>query len=272
MERGLSPRLPVCGVQMEPGLNQWSLSMRSRQTAMTFRTRGGTRAGAGRPAKGLHGIRHDARTRVTPSAPLHVVVRTTQRVGNLRRPDVYAAIRAATTVAARHAELHIVHLSIQRTHLHLIVEAASGPALTKGLRSFQISAAMQINGVLSARRSAASHGSVFERYHARSLATPRQVRACLSYVLNNWRHHDEHRKPSAAHWLVDKYSSAIAFDGWKELGAGGRFTAPADHAPLTVWPPRCWLLRVGWTRYGLVAIREIPSGRAERGQSDPVGP
>jgi len=42
--------------------------------------------------------------------------------------------------------------------LHLIVEAASGTALTKGLRSFQISAAMQINGVLSARRSAASHG------------------------------------------------------------------------------------------------------------------
>ena len=93
-------------------------------------------------------------------------------------------------------------------------------------------------------------------------------------MLNNWRHHDEHRKPIAAHWLVDKYSSAVAFDGWKELGVGARFTAPADHAPLTVWPPRCWLLRVGWTRYGLVAIREVPGGRAERarrGQPDPAG-
>jgi hypothetical protein len=52
---------------------------------------------------------------------------------------------------------------------------------------------------------------------ARRCADPHVSRNCLAYVLNTWRHHREHRTTS---WLVDKYSPAIVFDGWKELGAG----------------------------------------------------
>jgi hypothetical protein len=38
-------------------------------------------------------------------------------------------------------------------------------------------------------------GKVFhERYHARHLRSPRQVRNVLVYVLNNWRKHDEHHE------------------------------------------------------------------------------
>jgi REP element-mobilizing transposase RayT len=227
---------------------------------MRFRTHGGARKNAGRHKKGLHAIRHDKRARVSSSVPLHVVIRVEQRVGNLRRPEMYAAIREATMVVARHDELRIVHASVQATHLHLIVEAASGGALTTGMRSFLISAAMQLNGALSARRGVKCRGPVFERYHARPLATPRQIRTCVAYVLNNWRHHGEHRKVATARWLVDRYSSAVSFDGWKQLGAGARDQTPPDHDPLVVWTPRAWLLTTGWLRHGLVSVYEVPGG------------
>jgi len=222
-----------------------------RQQTFRFRKHGGKRKGAGRPAAGQRSIRHDARIRVVPTEPIHVTCRALRRVGNLRRDALYEAIRAATVVAASRDDFRIIHLSIQRTHLHLLVEAGSGRALTRGMCGFLISAARHLNARVP------RGGRVFERYHARSLRTPREVRNCLSYVLNNWRHHREHRGSS---WLVDKYSSSVAFDGWKELGRGARFAVPPGHAELVVWRPRAWLLTTGWLRHGLVSIREVPGG------------
>jgi hypothetical protein len=179
-------------------------------------------------------------------------------VCNLRRDVVLAALRVATTVVGRHDDLRIVHLSIQRTHLHLLVEAANGAALTRGMSSFLISAARRINRVLRA-----SGGRVFDRYHARGLSTPREVRNCIAYVLNNWRHHGEDRSRITSHWLVDKYASAIAFDGWKQLGRGHRFAPPHGYRPLVVWQPRTWLLATGWVRHGLIRADEVPGRRAD---------
>ncbi len=53
---------------------------------------------------------------------------------------------------------------------------------------------------------------------------------------------------------------SIAFDGWKELGRGERFTTPPRYAPLIVWKPRVWLLTTGWLRHGLIGTQEIPGG------------
>ena len=226
--------------------------MSRRQQSFRFRTHGGARDGAGRPPRGARAIRHDKRIRVVSSEPIHVTCRLAPALVSLRRDEVLAALRVATIVVGKHEDVRIVHLSIQRTHLHLLVEAASGTALTRGMSSFLISAARRINRAIRARG-----GRVFDRYHARRLSTPREVRNCLAYVLNNWRHHGEHRRSS---WLVDKYSSAIAFDGWKELGRGHTFSMPVDYAPLIVWRPRTWLLSTGWLRHGLVRVAEVPGG------------
>ncbi len=234
---------------------------RHAQQRFHFRQRGGARVGAGRPAAGPRPIHHDPRIRVISTEPVHVTCRALSRVGNLRRDAIYDAIRHATTVAAKHDDFRIIHVSIQRTHLHLhlLIEARTGPALTRGMCSFLISAARHINAALHTRQA-----RVFERYHARSLRSPRQVRNCLAYVLNNWRHHGEHRSRATAHWLVDKYSSSVAFDGWKELGSGRLFARPPDYRPLTVWAPRVWLLTTGWRRHGLVSIDETAcSGGAD---------
>lgn len=230
--------------------------MAGRQQQFRFRTHGGERPRAGRRAAGARSIHHDKRIRVVASQPIHVTCRVVTNLGNLRRDAVLAALRAATVVVGRHDDLRIVHLSIQRTHLHLLVEAANGTALTRGMSSFLISAARRINRAIRARG-----GRVFDRYHARTLGTPREVRNCLAYVLNNWRHHGEHRNRVTSHWLVDKYSSAIAFDGWKELGRGERFTPPPSYPALVTWEPRTWLLAVGWLRHGLIRVREVPGVR-----------
>ncbi len=153
----------------------------------------------------------------------------------------------------------IVHVSIQRSHIHLIVEAANRKQLWKGMQAFSISAARQINASLGR-----PHGSVFaDRYHAVPLRSPRQVRNCIAYVLNNWRHHGTDRDALKKPWKIDPYSSASAFDGWKQRQAAGvYYRAPAGYLPPVVWIAKTWLLSEGWRRYGLVDHFEVP-GRGD---------
>ena len=107
-----------------------------------FKKRGGKRRGAGRPPKGARaGAPHKARPALAARYPVHVVLRVAAAVGNLRRRCVYRAIREATLTAGRFGKIRIVQLSIQRTHVHLLVEANGKDALAKGMQGFQISAA-----------------------------------------------------------------------------------------------------------------------------------
>ena len=74
---------------------------------------------------------------------------------------MYAAIRDASIVVTDARGFRIVHLSIQRTHLHLIVEARNRTALSKGMQGFLISAARGINAALSRRARRPQRGCVF---------------------------------------------------------------------------------------------------------------
>ncbi len=232
--------------------------------------RGGKRERAGRPKKGYRASeKHQVRPFHRAAEPVHVIMRARQSVGSLRRHAIFLAIREATLVVAA-SEIYpppfrIVHLSIQRSHIHLIVEAASRRELWKGMKAFGISAARRINAALPDAPNATSTGRpVFaDRYHARPLRSPRQVRNCIAYVLNNWRHHDEDRVPLKRPWKVDPYSSSLSFDGWKQREAAGvYYKAPAGYPPPFVWIPKTWLLSEGWRRYGLVDQLEVP-GRGD---------
>ena len=118
-----------------------------------FKQRGGKRRGAGRPPKGPRsGSSHKVRPALASRYPVHVVLRVVSAVGNLRRRCVYRAVREATLTAARLGKIRIVHLSIQRTHLHLLVEAHDKRALASGMQGFQISAARHINAAISKDR------------------------------------------------------------------------------------------------------------------------
>ena len=230
-----------------------------------FKSRGGKRPRAGRKPKGKRaGSPHKTRPALAARYPVHVVLRVVAAVGSLRRRCAYKAVREATLTTARREDFRIVHLSIQRTHLHLIVEAEGKGALAVGMQGFQISAAKHLNAAISrGRPGPRRRGAVFpDRYHAEIITSPRQARHTLGYVMNNWRKHEEDRAYPMSTWTIDWFSTAVMFPGWKEYGdAPFLWRGPGTYDPLVVYQPRTWLLRVAWKKHGLISVREIPSVR-----------
>jgi REP element-mobilizing transposase RayT len=229
-----------------------------------FKKRGGKRRGAGRPPKGRRaGSPHKERPYLHARHPVHVVLRAVSAVGNLRRRRIYQAIREATLTTARREDFRIVHVSIQRTHVHLLVEASHKGALASGMQGFQISAAKHLNAAISkGRPGPRRRGTVFpDRYHAEIITSPRQARHVMSYVINNWRKHKEDRSEATRGWAIDWFSSAAMFPDWAEYGDEGfLWRGPPTYEPLLVYRPRTWLLREGWKKHGAaISCREVPS-------------
>jgi len=228
-----------------------------------WKQRGGKRRGAGRPPKGARaGSPHKQRPFLHARYPVHVTLRVVGAVGNLRRRCVYQAIREATLTTALREDFRIVHLSIQRTHVHLLVEASDKAALSNWMQGFQISAAKQLNAAISkGKPGPRRRGPVFpDRYHAEIITSPRQARHALSYVMSNFRKHEEDRVAPMSTWTVDWFSSGVLFPGWAEYGdAPFLWRGPATYEPLFVYQPRTWLLREGWTKAGAISCHEVPS-------------
>jgi REP element-mobilizing transposase RayT len=138
----------------------------------------------------------------------------------------------------------IVHFSVQSNHIHLVVEANDRGRLSQGMKGFGVRVARRLNQLLECR------GGVWaDRYHARPLATPREVRNVLVYVLRNRAKHG-----GAAG--ADLCSSGSYFDGWKEQPAS-RTRASPDDRPVAL--PETWLLNVGWKRLGEIRSDELPA-------------
>jgi hypothetical protein len=142
--------------------------------------------------------------------------------------------------ASSHDDFRILHFSVQEDHVHLIVEARDSTTLTRGLQGLAVRVARAVNRVLGRR------GAVWgDRYHARELCTPREVRNALVYVLMNRRKHSEGERG------LDPCSSGEWFTGWRQ-----RMSAPAVRTPVA--RARTWLASVGWRRHGLLDFDEEP--------------
>lgn len=222
-----------------------------RQQRFHFRTHGGKRRGAGRKRVAPRPrVPHRTRPSLNGRTPVHITLRMLPAIANLRRRDQYRVIRTALARTNARSALRICQYSVQSNHVHLIVEPADKRVLTSGMISFKTSCARRLNRLVARR------GRVFaDRYHARQLASPRQVRRALVYVLNNWRRHGEDR----AHrdWRTDRFSSADLFDGW--IFAPDWRRPPG---PIPVVAPEMWLLAEGWRRHGELDPREVPGPRS----------
>ena len=175
---------------------------------------------------------------------------------------LYLAIQLATLTAARRDNFRIVHISIQRTHVHLLVEARDARALAAGMQGFQISAAKHLNAAISVGRAERRRGAVFpDRYHAEIIRSPRQARHTLMYVMSNWRRHREDHAPKLRDWKIDWFSSAAMFPDWAEAdGEAFLWRGPPSYEPLQVRRPRTWLLRTGWKRVAAsMSCYEVPA-------------
>ena len=142
---------------------------------------------------------------------------------------------------------------------NLVCEAESKAALAAGVKGFEGSAAKHINNELrvGGRR---RKGQVFaDRYHVRAMTSLRQTRNCVSYVLNNWRHHNGEPGPVLFDGKLDPYSSAIWFPLWKERTTP-EIHIPKGYDPPTVCRPRTWLLSEGLKRVTPISVWEVPKG------------
>jgi REP-associated tyrosine transposase len=236
------------------------MSGKIKQLAFGYRTHGGFRPRAGRKPVGRRaGEPHAARSAVVGRLPLHVTMRVVRLLPSLRSERVMTVLRAAFARGRERFGFRLVQYAVQPDHLHLIVEASQKKALSEGARGLCVRIARHLNAELGRA------GKVFaERYHARALATPREVRRALAYVLLQERRHAVKRRVGMTTSL-DACSSAPCFDGFSRSsprwGPEGTDEA-AKAARATVVPAKTWLLTVGWRRHGLVDPAEVPGAPA----------
>lgn len=161
-------------------------------------------------------------------------------------PVIVEAIRSA-----QRERFRICHFSIQRDHLHLIVEADDRRALGAGMKGLACRIARGLNRCWERK------GSVFaERFHDLVLRSLRQVRNALVYVLNNHRKHgvalDSRSAPRP-----DLFSSGIYFDGWSDH--------PREYDPRepdSYVAAGGWKLRLGWRhRHQRFSLLTLPARR-----------
>jgi REP element-mobilizing transposase RayT len=235
--------------------------VRKRHVQQELSYWGGKRQNAGRRARGERPSQpHKRRPEHNAAHPVHCTLRLERDIGTLRRRSLYQACRRALKTVLGRVDYRVVDISLQYGHLHMIVEAEDKLALSKGMQAFQIAAARYINGAISRERGKKRKGRVFvDRYHPHVLRTPRAVRHARAYVLNNWRRHGEDRQAPKT-WVLDPYSSAVRFAGWKETG-GKPFAVPPAYEPLDVARAQTWLMNVGWQRRGLISTHERPGPR-----------
>ncbi len=144
---------------------------------------------------------------------------------------MFAALQRAIARASVD-QFRVIHFSIQQDHGHFIVEGDERSRARGGIHGLAIRLALAVN------RAVGRKGRVVgDRYHARPLTTPRQMRTSLVYVLLNFRKHL--RAPAC----IDPRSSGPHFSGW------ARPPVATDAWPASV-PAHTWMARVGWRRAG----------------------
>jgi REP element-mobilizing transposase RayT len=211
---------------------------------------GGTRLNAGRKKSKEFRFdpSHAKRPALSFKHPVHVIMRALPDVPRLRQRVSYEVIRTTLLHYLERAAFRIVHISIQRNHLHLIVEAADKDALRHGIQGFKIRLARALNVAFD------RGGKVFAfRYEAKQIKTARYARNVISYVLNNWRRHREDRRAGMESMPFDQFSSAWAFAGWS---AQTRHRLPDDGLPVS--QARTGLLASAWEWFGLIDPFEVP--------------
>jgi hypothetical protein len=206
---------------------------------------GGKRRGAGRKPKGDRaGVSHERRAKHAARNPLLVTLKIRRGLPRLRYAAVHGVVRAALAAGTK-ADFRVVEHSLQNDHIHLIVEAEDERSLSRWMKGVAVRLARALNRIWKRM------GNVFpDRYHARSLTSPRAVRTALVYVLGNARKHGVWSGPGP-----DAYSSGPSFEGWKGAKC---LQLSADSSRGLPERARTWLLSIGWRRHGLLDPRECP--------------
>jgi putative transposase len=174
---------------------------------------------------------HGTRPPIDARYPVQVTIRAAPGLPSFRSPRVFAALRRAIARASVD-RFRVIHFSIQQDHGHFIIEGDEPRRARGGVHGLAIRLALAVNRALGRKGKV-----VGDRYHARPLTTPRQMRTSLIYVLLNFRKHL--RAPAC----VDPRSSGPHFSGWQRPPVAG-------DVPSVTALPYTWMARIGWLRAG----------------------
>jgi hypothetical protein len=184
---------------------------------------------------------HVTRPKIDPRYPVQVTIRATPGLPSFRSPRVFGALRRAIARASVD-RFRVIHFSIQQDHGHFIVEGDEPRRARGGVHGLAIRLALAVNRVLGRKGKV-----VGDRFHARALTSPRQMRTSMVYVLLNFRKHL--RAPAG----IDPRSSGPHFSGWE------RAPGTPDDATATALPST-WMARTGWrSAGGLLRVEERPA-------------
>jgi len=170
-------------------------------------------------------------------------------------------VRHAIEAGGHRNDFRVVHFSVQGNHIHLMCEAGGAAALSRGMQGLTVRLARRLNPVLGRK------GRLFaERYHARTLRTPREVRNVISYVLLNARRHAAERGEKLSKFWLDPYSNAPWFDGWRQrVRADEPWLCELMTRPSPAALAQTWLASAGWRIWGLLNVDDVPGRSTGRG-------
>ena len=183
---------------------------------------------------------------------MHVTLKLRSGLPRLRSKREYEALRAAFAAGCQRnlaGTFRLCHYAVLNDHLHLLCEAESRAALSRGLQGLLIRIAKALNKLWSLR------GRVFaDRYHDHILKSPREVRNALRYLFGNGSKHAAEGREVQVALAIDTYTSAPWFDGFRE-----RITVLGLEAVVRpVADAHTWLLTEGWLRHGRLSVHEVP--------------
>ena len=130
-------------------------------------------------------------------------MRMARHVYNLRSRRSFSVVARALAKAAERFGMRIVEFAIEGNHLHLVVEAETSAALSRGMQGFSIRVAKGLNRMM--KRAGRVLG---DRFHAHLLRTPTETRRALAYVRGNHRKHMAQIGQPLPPTYVDAFSSA----------------------------------------------------------------
>src|SRR5262245_14659281 len=205
---------------------------------------GGYRPGAGRKPKGeVSGVAHVSRPRLGRGALALVTLGLARDVPDPREARAAAVVRQALAAAGGAAGCSVLHASLHRRHLHLILRVAGHRALSRAMTGVSVHLACGLN------RLARRRGAVFaDRYEVRELVGALALRAARRDPCA-WRSPPErttHFRPATCPTLGPRSRVALRLD------------PGALHAPL---PPRRARRRPGARRSALHLVSSAMRAR-----------
>src|SRR5262245_39913317 len=115
-------------------------------------------------------VRHSTRAEIC--GPGHIVLRIERGLPDLRTPRALRVLEGCFRAGKEKLGFRLVHYSIQRDHLHLVVEADDRHKLARGMQALEIRIAKRLNR----HWHRVGRGRVFaERYFVVALVTYNQT-------------------------------------------------------------------------------------------------